>query len=125
MSGSAYDEYRHDVFRCWIKDTVEDELADVFIRCLDLAGLRKIVLEEEMHGLSSVKEWDGKESIPEWAYRTMHMLTSSCCNTAVKISMVMFYVASLSEVMNIDLEFHVKEKVKYNRGREYKHGKRY
>ena len=53
-------------FEMWVKDTVEDELADAIIRILDLAG---------------------------W--------------------------------MKIDIEKHVRLKIKYNSTREFKHGKAY
>jgi NTP pyrophosphatase (non-canonical NTP hydrolase) len=55
-----------EIFEAHIKDTQQDEIADVFIRLLDLAGY-----------------------------------------------------------MKIDLDFHVKAKLKYNALRPYKHGKKY
>ena len=125
MSCDSYRKYKSDVFALWIKDSVEDELADVFIRCLDLAGLRHIDLEEEVSDLPLLRQRIYGETMTEWAYHASQIATDSRCSTESKLSLLMFYVSTMAGAMDIDLEFHVKEKVKYNREREYKHGKRY
>lgn len=60
------DEYFTEMFEKLVKDTFQDEIADVFIRLLDLCGK-----------------------------------------------------------LNIDIDTHIKLKMKYNLSREYKHGKAY
>ncbi len=66
QSIEKYPQRKRSLFNLYIKDTVEDELADTIIRIADLAGY-----------------------------------------------------------LGIDLEAHIKEKMKYNESREKLHGKRY
>lgn len=48
LDGCADDMSYADAFRVTVKDTFEDEVADVFIRLLDLAGYLKIDLEKHV-----------------------------------------------------------------------------
>lgn len=108
--------------RC-IKDSVGDELADAAIRLLDLAGLRNI----EVHQMQIMEESH------EWLFTTMpfteciyvivlniikygHDLLS-CINTTLAS------IFALAKSRDIDLIWHINEKMKYNELRPNKHEK--
>ena len=103
-----------------IKGTVEEELADVVIRCLDLAGLRGIDLspaQEIIKNLESLKE----RSFTDLCYALSRMAT---CNdtTNEKVLAIIACVLRYCKLSGIDLEWFITQKMKYNRMRPYKHG---
>ena len=112
-------------FERQIKNTAEDELSDVVIRCLDLAGLRRFDLEEvealmEMAG--SIKE--GKGFI-DLCYALSGISTCDD-STEEKVIAIIAVVLKYCELTAIDIDFFIHTKMKYNRLRGYKHGgKRY
>ena len=108
-------------FEDHIKNSVEDELADVVIRCLDLAGLRKFDLEEvavlaEM--AESIK--DGKGFI-DLCY-VLSGISTCDDSTEEKVIGIIAVVLKYCEFTGIDLPFFIRTKMKYNRLRGYKHG---
>ena len=48
---SEYDDIWKYDFKCYIKNSVEDELADIIIRCLDFAALRITPLRSKIAGV--------------------------------------------------------------------------
>ena len=112
-------------FERQIKNTVEDELCDVVIRCLDLAGLRRFDLEEVealMEMAESIKE--GKGFI-DLCYALSGIST---CNdsTEEKVIAIIAVVLKYCELTAIDIDFFIHTKMNYNRLRGYHHGgKRY
>ena len=112
-------------FEAYIKNSVEDELSDVVIRCLDLAGLRKFDLEEVeaiMGMAESIKE--GKGFI-DLCYALSGI--STCDDSAEqKTIAIISVVLKYCELTVIDIEFFIRTKMNYNRLRGYHHGgKRY
>ena len=108
-------------FERQIKNTVEDELSDVVIRCLDLAGLRKFDLEEVeslMEMAESIKE--GKGFI-DLCY-VLSEISTCDDSTEEKIIVVIAVMLKYCEFIGIDLDFFIRTKMKYNRLRGYKHG---
>lgn len=107
-------------FERQIKNTVEDELSDVVIRCLDLAGLRKFDLEEVealMEMTESIKK--GKGFI-DLCYALSGI--STCDDSAEqKTIAIIAVVLKYCELTVIDIEFFIRTKMKYNRLRGYKH----
>ena len=128
------EEFYSSVFKNYIKDTVEDELADAVIRLLDLAGLRKIDLSELQGPL-----FDKFNIIPEfisWKYQIKEMsftermfflcslLTSGeSIEDVVRSSIVVTFLNA--NILGVDLLWHIKEKMKYNELRPVMHGKKY
>ena len=112
--------FRED-FEAYIKNSVEDELSDVVIRCLDLAGLRKFDLKEVealMEMAESIKE--GKGFI-DLCYALSGI--STCDNsTETKTIAIIAVVLKYCELAVIDIDFFIRTKMKYNRLRGYKHG---
>ena len=106
-------------FRKVIKDTVEDELSDVVIRLFDLCGARgtmpKICNIEVLYG-----------------YEFTHYMFLLCriisnmellfAGLDIIIGRALSFIFSYCELNGIDIEWHVREKIKYNKSRTYKHG---
>ena len=108
-------------FEAYIKNTVEDELADVVIRCLDLAGLRKFDLEEvaalaEM--VESIKDGNG---FIDLCY-VLSGISTCDDSTEEKVIGIIAVVLKYCEFIGIDLPFFIRTKMNYNRLRGYHHG---
>lgn len=107
------------VFKMCIKDTIEDELADAYIRILDL-------LFYEYQG-DIKKAWD-KENVISGT-----IFTNNFAETIYNISkhvytdlaMTSFVIECYCMRLGIDLKWHVHQKMKYNATREKMHNKKY
>lgn len=107
-------------FDQFIKNTVEDEFADVAIRLLDLAGARKIRVETKGF------QWKfDKTSFTENAYRLCQILASHTTGIDAKIILGIKYIERWASYLKIDLEWHIEKKMKYNENRPCRHGKNY
>ena len=95
------------VFEAYIKDSVEDELADTVIRLLDLAGLRGI-------DLSEVTVADTCLDMP-FPIRIFNIV-SELYNTPLEIAIddVLFDIFSYCKYVKVDLLWHIEMKLKYN-----------
>ena len=108
-----------------IKNSVEDGLSDMVIRCLDLTGLHGIDIEaypieampeltftEHYFYLCKVLSDRNRNSKEEWLKETIETIIS--------------YIFSYCEENSISLMFFIETKMKYNRLRGYRHeGKKY
>ena len=108
-------------FETFIKNTVEDELADVVIRCLDLAALRGIDLT---HALDSMDELS-TATFDEWtftetAYDMCFPVVTG--NTEAAVFITIEYVFHYCKAKGIDIEWFITQKMKYNKLRPYRHG---
>ena len=104
-----------------IKDTIEDEISDAFIRLLDLAGSHKYIFDTEY----DINMITAKKSFTENIYEIVQVLTYKKYSTKGKVTYVAQHIIKLAEILKIDLEYHVRLKMRYNSLREYKHGKAY
>lgn len=115
-------------FERQIKDTVEDELADACVRLLDLAGLRKADLGE-----TNEDELKCSEGFFDWTF-TESIFSIVCDITDLdffdKYPFDAYLRASIRLIMgfavkrNIDIFWHIEQKMRYNELRPYKHGGR-
>lgn len=118
------------VFKQNIKDTVSDELADVFIRCLDATGkynednndivLFKHCIDERVKILNKTPN-----TFAYYVYNLAYWVTSNekiCCNY---LTTIMEICAAIAIIHNIDLGKAIEAKIRYNETRGYKHGKKY
>jgi hypothetical protein len=117
-------------FERHVKDTVPDELTDAVIRLLDLCGLRKIDIEdftEEM--LYDAEESCNDETFTEsiyaistipirYEYEYGYLLGG-------QLNSMLLAIFGLAKHLDIDLIWHINQKMRYNELRENKHGKRY
>lgn len=120
-----------NVFNRYIKDTVEDELADAVIRLLDLAGLRGISLETAQKDMknciddmaSACEEETFTESI--YSISTLPVRYDGIYEFSTTVNDMIICILGLAHHLDMDLLWHIEQKMKYNELREQKHGKKY
>jgi hypothetical protein len=106
-----------DVFEALVKDTYQDELADIVIRCLDYLEYKGDI--DYLHDFKIVKR-----DINDY-------LISAICADLSKsalefdIADVIIFILHLSKMLNVDLLWHIKAKMAYNATREKLHGKNF
>lgn len=113
-----YIEICKDAFQTYIKDTVEDELADAFIRLLHLAGLYDMNLEIDKVTPYYTRVLSEYKCFTEWVYDIVRDLTSND-NKVEPILIGLSNIWSYCLYHRIDLERHVIEKMKYNELRDF------
>lgn len=123
------------VFEKMVKDTFEDELADIFIRLLDLFGLLVIgkpfqeerIAELELKIANGVYYVDAGWHTYEFIFKMMKKIASMDDpeNRFRMFPEVLSNLMSYSALKNIDLEGHIEYKRRYNSHRGYKHGVKY
>ena len=112
------DEQFSGVFISYIKDSIEDELADAVIRLLDTAGASGVALDVFDYDFRIENELF-TENIFEIIYVIMSYNESYCISYAIDM------IEGLCDLLNIDLWKHVELKLKFNSLRPHKHGKKY
>ena len=122
----AFKKYEDSVdfkenFERQIKNTVEDELSDVVIRCLSMAGSRNLDLSMAHDMMECLDELKPNITFPEVCYRIASLTTAEIALVS-KISSVLAVVLKYCECKGIDIEWFVEQKMKYNALRPYKHG---
>lgn len=112
-----------EAFEKHIKDTIQDEMADVFIRLLDLAASLGIDFDKftKMHYHRAF----GRFSFTDNAFALTKGLCRENINIFKRIQFGVEYVKNWAIELGVDFEWHVKMKMKYNTTRPFKHGKRY
>jgi NTP pyrophosphatase (non-canonical NTP hydrolase) len=116
-------ENRIKYFESDIKDTFEDEIADVFLRIFDLCGYLKI---EPV--LPSLITTDNTTNIAEKLFfitialsETNYIGVSILSNISDSIQLLQ----NLCDDLQIPIEKHILAKMAYNKTRPHKHGKEY
>lgn len=116
-----YEHWFSVYFVEYIKDSVEDELADSFIRLLDLAGARNLNLNRFCLQYVVTK----CKTVTENIYAIIKDLMNYKYSQEERINDALNQILRLSEILKIDLPFHIEQKMKYNQNRERLHGKKY
>lgn len=118
-------------FKKHIKDTVEDELADAVIRLLDLAGLRGISLETAQKDMktciddmaSACEDETFTESI--YSISTLPVRYDGIYEFSTTVNDMIICILGLAHHLDMDLLWHIEQKIKYNELREQRHRKKY
>lgn len=121
------EEFKY-AFAHGIKDSVEDELADVCIRIFDLAGLRGVDFSKvslpyainEKH----IKELS-KITFTKLCYDVIVLTgrySSSNFPIGVLLADILNDIYCISKIKGFDLLWHIEQKMKYNRTRPRMHG---
>lgn len=138
--GMDYNRYpalveEEKLFKCSfeknVKDSLPDELADAFIRLLDLAGMRDISLDIAMKDIDNCiddmaeacKDKIFTESI--YAISVLPERYKGLYNLTTTVNDMLLSIFGLAKHLNIDLMWHIEQKMKYNELRPMLNGKTY
>ena len=122
------------MFEKYVKDTLEDELADVCIRIFDFCGYRRLEPVMSSKGLidmgDSFEEIFGGMSICEQCYAVCNLVTdvtrfASPVEKRRALGSILSFAVSFARYHGIDLEWHIENKMRYNENRAIRHGKGY
>lgn len=122
------DDYDRDVwkrdFEIYIKETVEDELADIVIRCLDLLGLRNLntYINSDYITTSIINLIESNPLFPEIAYKMCDLITNEILDIPERIGCIITIVFLYCEKKDIDIEWFITQKMRYNKLRPFRHG---
>ena len=106
-------------FERQIKGTVEEELSDACIRLLDLAGLKGYDLDSFDYEGSDTEDYSDM-SFTESMFRICIYVTDNFYRDEPFI--LLNEIFAFCRDRNIDIFWHIKQKMKYNELRPYKHG---
>lgn len=115
---NGYVDFKEN-FERQIKGTVEEELADACIRLLDLAGLRSVDLDCFDYEGSDTEDYSNM-SFTESMFRICVYITDNFYRTELFI--LLNEICAFCHNRNIDIFWHIEQKIKYNELRSYKHG---
>ena len=117
-------------FEKYIKDTISDELSEAVIRLLDFAGLRGISLESASNDINSEYMDDiaymySQLSFTEAIYSIFTKPIVDYQYLSTIVNEMIFLIFALAKHLDIDLLWHVEQKMRYNELRPKLNGKKY
>lgn len=121
------------VFKNWfeltVKDTVEDELADVVIRIVSCLASLELPIEDEDRGLfPATRERMKEQTVAENVYDLTKLLMDCDVrefqnrSTIIRLCNIAYLCIDYANSLGIDLVWHINAKLKYNETRSYHHG---
>ncbi len=117
-------------YEAYIKGSMEEELADACIRLFDLAGLRNISIDDFSDEIIyELAECCNNETFTESIYTISTIPIrfeyeyDSLFNE--QVNSMLLGIFGLAKHLDIDILWHIDNKMRYNELRPYKHGKRY
>lgn len=127
FQGVVRDDWFVQVYRKTIKGSVEEELADACIRLFDLAGLRDIELDDYNYSESDTENYSCLTFTESMFYISEKTVRSWCNDFDLELSIpeILNDIFCFCKSRDIDIMFHIEQKMKYNKTRPYKHGKQY
>ena len=113
-------------FDYFIKDTVEDELADIVIRILDFAGLRDYDCSKYFETLCDITfVLPEKDQLSFFCYTLFTMLANTQDDIEDVLRYSLFFISFYCKKKDIDLYTYIVWKMKYNELRPMLNGKKY
>lgn len=122
-SGNPHEHVFKNAFEKWIKNALEDEFADIYIRLADLAGALGIDFDK-MQPCRYYRAFD-KFSFTENAFALIKGLSKDRIAIEKRIQFGMGFIEDWTKQHGVNLEWHIAQKMKYNQAREAMHGKKY
>lgn len=124
LDSSGGKEFWAKQFHKYIKDSFEDELADVAIRAADLAGLRGVNLTDSSKDTHVDLSYS---NFSELCFYEVYVILSNYSHygLSVTLSDILWFCMKLSELKCIDLSKHIELKMQYNKLRPYMNNKKY
>ena len=110
-------------FEKFIKNTMEDEMADIVIRIADLAGALGVDFTK-MQPCRYYRAFS-KFSFTENAFALCKGLSKDAIGIEKRIQFGLDFITKWAQELNIELAFFVAQKMRYNKMRPYRHGKQY
>lgn len=123
LSGNPHEHVFENAFEKWIKNALEDEFADIYIRLADLAGALGIDFDK-MQPCRYYRAFD-KFSFTENAFALIKGLSKDHIAIEKRIQFGMGFIEDWTKQHGVNLEWHIAQKMKYNQSREIMHGKKY
>lgn len=120
LTKQDFSNYFFNSYKENIKGSVEEELADACIRILDLAGLRNTDLDDFDYEGSDTMDYSGM-SFTEAMFHISRMATNKFY-TGEFIALLLNEIFAFCQDREIDIFWHIEQKMKYNELRPYKHG---
>lgn len=105
-----------------VKNTFEDEVADLFIRVLNLSAFLNIKLETDYLKTSYL---EGLSLDNQILYLNNFILKYNDLGVKLWINMLLRNLVEICEIYNIPIKQHIIAKIEYNKTRDYLHGKEY
>jgi len=123
LSGNPHEHVFGNAFEKWIKNALEDEFADIYIRLADLAGALGIDFDK-MQPCRYYRAFD-RFSFTENAFALIKGLSKDRIAIEKRIQFGMGFIEDWTKQHGVNLEWHIAQKMKYNQSREIMHGKKY
>lgn len=123
LSGNPHEHIFGNAFEKWIKNALEDEFADIYIRLADLAGALGIDFDK-MQPCRYYRAFD-RFSFTENAFALIKGLSKDRIAIEKRIQFGMGFIEDWTKQHGVNLEWHIAQKMKYNQSREIMHGKKY
>lgn len=119
LYGENYDKAYRDMFEYYLKDSIEDELADACIRLLDYCGTINFTIDDSCLEPEVIEEFSRIYNDKIFT-ESIFNITTSITRFEIQISLLKIF--GLAKHLGIDLFWHIEQKMKYNELRPYKHG---
>ena len=120
-----------DKFNRFIKDTMEDEMADIIIRLADYTGMNGLSVNDVLPKSLAFSQFlskmlvSQKDDISGLGFGLVRELSNLNRRKETLITTVVCSVFTAAQMRSIDLSWHVEQKMRYNELRPMLNGKRY
>lgn len=106
-----------ECFERYIKNSIEDELADIVIRLLDFCGMKGIAFNSRNDDFAFTRLTYKSKPFTDVMFDLCSMITGYDPNLEIIVRCVIYYC----EKHGIDILWHIEQKMEYNRTRPRMH----